>query len=209
MVSLLSELDVEDSRLRTVLRLAEKCGYEEEHSHQVTVLALRLFDELESLHGLGAEERFWLQCGALLHDIGWIEGQQGRHHKTALRIILNTPLLPFDERERLIVGSVARYHRKALPSERHDHFAALDAEDQDVVRVLAAILRVADGLDRTHQSLVEDLWCEVLPELIIVHCAVCYPAEVERQTAWEKGELLSQLFERRLFISSGLPSAPP
>jgi exopolyphosphatase/guanosine-5'-triphosphate,3'-diphosphate pyrophosphatase len=190
----------EDERLDPALRLAESCDYEEEHAHQVTRLALLLFDELEPLHRLSYEERFLLQCGALLHDIGWIEGQQA-HHKASLRIILDSSLLPFDERERLIVGSTARYHRRALPKETHTHFASLDSRDQDTVRVLAACLRVADGLDRTHWSVVDDLWCEILQGLIIVHCSVNDNAEAERAKALDKGQLLEQVFGRRLAIT--------
>jgi exopolyphosphatase/pppGpp-phosphohydrolase len=189
----------QDSRLQAVLQLASSCDYEIGHSHQVTRLALRLFDELQALHGLGAEERFWLECGALLHDIGWIEGQQA-HHKTSLRIILDTPLLPFDRRERLIIGSVARYHRKALPDEKHDHYAALEPAQRRVAAILAALLRVADGLDRTHQNVVQDLSCEVSSQQIVVRCAVRRPAEDERMEALDKGRLLEQIFDRRLII---------
>ena len=189
----------QDSHLKAVMRLAKSCKYEVGHTHQVTRLALQLFDELESLHGLGAEERFWLQCGALLHDIGWIEGQQG-HHKTALRIILTTLILTFDTRERFIIGSIARYHRKALPDEKHDHFATLKPAERQVVRVLAGILRVADGLDRTHQNLVKNLSCEVLPKRLVLRCAVRRPAEEERQEALDKGTLLEQVYERKLVI---------
>jgi exopolyphosphatase/pppGpp-phosphohydrolase len=160
---------------------------------------LRLFDELWLLHGLGAEERFWLQCSALLHDIGWCEGQR-RHHKTALRIVLNAPLLPFDTRERLIVGSIARYHRKALPSEKHDHFAALEAVDQRNVCRLAAFLRVADGLDRTHRDAVEDLACRISPGQVVVRCCVHWPAAAERRVALEKGQLFERVFDRALVI---------
>jgi len=190
----------EYSRLEAVLQLAESCHYAADHTHQVTRLALQLFDELQSLHRLGAEERLWLQYGALLHDIGWIEGQQA-HHKTALRIILTAPGLPFDTRERYIIGSIARYHRKALPDEKHDHFAALEPADRQTVRVLAGLLRVADGLDRTHQSVVENIACEVTPERLVLRCAAKgQPAEEERQEALDKGVLLEQVFERKLVI---------
>ena len=77
-----------ERRLQAVLQLAKDCDYEEEHTHQVARLSLRLFDELEPLHRLGPKERFWLRCGALLHDIGWIEGRKG-HHKTSLQLILD------------------------------------------------------------------------------------------------------------------------
>jgi putative phosphoesterase len=189
----------EHSRLEAVLQLAESCHYAADHTHQVTRLALQLFDELQSLHRLGAEERLWLQYAALLHDIGWIEGQQA-HHKTSLRIILTAPGLPFDTRERHIVGSIARYHRKALPDEKHDHFAALEPADRQKVRMLAGLLRVADGLDCTHQSGVTSLACQVTPKRIEVRCATRQPAEEERQEALDKGDLLEQVFERKLTI---------
>jgi predicted phosphodiesterase len=188
-----------DDRLQAVLQLARSCEYEEGHTHQVTRLALQLFDELQLVHGLGPRERYWLQCGALLHDIGLIEGVQG-HHKASLRIILDTPLLPFDKRERLMIGSIARYHRAALPQERHSHFAALKPGSRRIVRILAAILRVADGLDYTHQSLVNELSCVLSPKQILVRCAVKGPAEEERQRALQKGDLLEEVLERKLVI---------
>jgi len=188
-----------DERLAAVLHLAESCHYEENHTHQVTRLALQLFDELKPVHGLGPQARFWLQCAALLHDVGLIDGVTG-HHKASLRIILNAPQLPFDKTERLIIGSIARYHRAALPAERHAHFAKLKPEARHVVLSLAAILRVADGLDYTHQSVVSELSCAVSPQRIIVRCITDRPAEVERQRAVFKGDLLEQVFRRKLEI---------
>ena len=191
--------DEEDGRLKDVLHLAETCDYEVGHTHQVTRLALRLFDELQPVHLLHTEERFWLHAAALLHDIGWIKGRKG-HHKTALNTILNTKFLPFDHRERLIVGSIARYHRRALPKKKHSHFAALRPPERKVVETLAGILRVADGLDRTHQSIIQELSCEVTESQIIIRCAVPRPAEIDRQTALKKGQLLEQVFKRNLVI---------
>ena len=197
----------EATALQAVLELAQSCEYEVQHSHQVTRLALRLFDELRAVHGLGPQERRWLQYAALLHDIGLIEGPEG-HHKASLRIILDSPLLPFGETERLILGSIARYHRAALPRKRHRHFARLKPATRRVVCILAAILRVADGLDYTHQSMVEDLVCDVAPTKIVVRCTVRQLAterderlaEAERQRALDKGQLLELVVERNLVI---------
>lgn len=194
------DMEGKEQQVEAVLRLAESCDYEEDHTHQVTHLALRLFDEMWALHRLGAEERFWLRCGALLHDIGWIEGQKG-HHKTSLRFILDAPDLPFDERERLIVGSIARYHRRALPKEKHDHFAALSPEDQYVVTILTALLRVADGLDRTHRSVVDDLSCEISSKQIALCCDVCMYPIPEREYALKKGDLFEHVFDRELIVT--------
>ncbi len=194
-----------ESRMEEVQKTARIFGYNEGHSSQVTVLAMRLFDELGELHCLGAVERFWLQCAGVLHDIGWVEGQKG-HHKTSLRIILADQHLPFDERERNIVGSIARYHRKNLPNKGHPNFAALKRGERQKVKELSAILRVADGLDFTQQSLVKDITCEVSPEQVIVNCAVSGEAETEKERAMKKGDLFEEVFNRDLAISLDLVS---
>jgi CHAD domain-containing protein len=182
-----------------VLELAQQCQYEMEHAQHVTRLALRLFEALQPLHGLGAQERLWLEWGALLHDIGWIEGAQ-QHHKTSLRLILDSALLPLSPRERLLVAAVARYHRRALPSNKHKHFAALDSADKQRVRVLAGILRVADGLDRTHRGLVADLSCDVAPEQIVVRCTSNGDSAEEYRAARDKGRLFEAVFQCQLEV---------
>lgn len=188
--------------ISAVQRLLQSCLGQEEmlaHSHQVTRLALRLFDGMQPLHQYGAAERFLLQCAALLHDIGWIVGPEG-HHKTALNIITNTGLLPFGKRDRYIIGAVARYHRKSTPRPRHLYFATMEPVDRRLVIVLAAILRTADGLDRSHGSLVKDFVCLCSPEEIRLICEAGGPQGGEIVAALEKGTLLEQTFGRKLVI---------
>ncbi|HUS91723.1 MAG TPA: metallophosphoesterase family protein [Phycisphaerae bacterium] len=175
--------------LAAVRAIWDRCSVEVEHTRQVTKLALRLFDGLVELHGLGPRERFWLECGALLHDIGWIDGQRG-HHKTALRLLLRDRQLPFDDRVRRIVASIARYHRKALPAEGHAHFAALDEADRRTVCLLAGILRVADGLDRTHTDAVTDVRCDLSPGRLVIRCMTDGPTDAELWAAEKKSDLL-------------------
>jgi len=181
--------------LAAVEALAERCDFERGHTEQVTKLSLRLFDELADLHGLGSRERFWLHCGAMLHDIGYTQGRQG-HHKTALRTILDDRSIPFDERQRRIVASIARYHRKALPSESHAHFAALDNTDRRTVEMLSGILRIADGLDRTHCDRVADVRCDIAGKTVRVRCSLTGPAGAEFGAAAKKSDLFEQLFAK-------------
>ena len=196
--------DVHDNlpALEAALALAKECNYEREHTHQVEKLALQLFDQLVELHHLGGQERFMLRCGALLHDIGWLEGQKG-HHKTALRIIMESTALPFDFRDKSIIALVARYHRKALPKEQHTYFRDLNAKDRDIVRVLSGILRVADGLDRTHQSKVKNISCRVDKKLVEMVCHSPILLDAEFAAAADKGELFEQAFNRKLVFERG------
>jgi exopolyphosphatase / guanosine-5'-triphosphate,3'-diphosphate pyrophosphatase len=122
----------------------------------VTALALSLFDQTTALHGLGPAERELLEAAGLLHDVGYAVAQSA-HHKHSLYLIRNADLDGWTARELLLVANVARYHRKALPSARHGDDMALDDADRLVVRRLAALLRVADGLDADHFQVVEEV----------------------------------------------------
>jgi exopolyphosphatase/pppGpp-phosphohydrolase len=187
------------SILVAVNDLAKTCESEYGHVNHVTRLALRLFDDLQSIHQLDQNDRFLLQCAAILHDIGWVEGWKN-HHKTTLRIILETQLLPFNHYDRLVIGSIARYHRKALPNLSHDHFAALNLEDRKKVQIMAAFLRLADGLDRTHRGKIKDLVCKFKKTSIQISCASAFPSVEELQGGIEKSDLLSLIFDRDIRI---------
>lgn len=187
--------------MSSVVALAKRCNYEQGHTHQVTRLAVLLFDELIAMHHLGTTERFYLRCAGMLHDIGWLEGKKG-HHKTAQRLIMQADELQMDQRVRKIVALVARYHRKALPSIEHEDFASLSDKDQRLVQQLAAILRVADGLDVTHQNMVQDVRCSITADSVEIQYAATGPIEAELAAATEKADLFKQVFERRLLFKA-------
>jgi exopolyphosphatase/guanosine-5'-triphosphate,3'-diphosphate pyrophosphatase len=120
----------------------------------VARLALELFDGLAGRLGLGAEERRWLEAAALLANVG-VFVSHARHHLHSYYVIRNSELVGLTDREIEIIAQVARYHRKSAPKADHPEWAALPAADREVVRRLAAILRVAIGLDRTQDGRVK------------------------------------------------------
>lgn len=189
----------EKVELKAVLKVAKQCNYESKHTHRVTQFALEIFDDLEDLHQLGPHERYYLLCAALLHDIGvHTEGPQG-HHKTALNIILSTPMLKFNQKDRLLIGSIARYHRRALPSRKHDHFRALNLDERKIVCKLAGILRVADGLDYSHRSRIDHTHTVFSDDKITCVCTIRKePVKKEIQSAQKKSDLLSETFKRKV-----------
>jgi exopolyphosphatase/guanosine-5'-triphosphate,3'-diphosphate pyrophosphatase len=193
----------EKQELDSVFQVARQCNYETKHTRQVTHLALEIFDDLIDLHKLGKQERFYLLCAAILHDIGvHTEGPHG-HHKAALNIILKTPLLPFNQKDRLIVGSIARYHRRALPDLKHDHYRALDPQERKIVLILASILRVADGLDYSHKSMVQHTQTTFNKTRIKILCYTkVEEAPDEIDSAEKKSNLLVQTFKRKVVIKS-------
>ncbi|MFP4345718.1 MAG: YfcE family phosphodiesterase [Anaerolineales bacterium] len=198
-LSPVSERELADSRLQAVLQLGERYHYDEKHAYQVMTLALQLFDQLQPLHALGEKWRFRLQCAALLHEIGWKEGYNG-HHKAALRLLLKTSSLPLKRKERRLVGLVARYHRRALPRPDHKHFSKLSSKQQQKVRLVAALLRIADGLDYTRRSLVRHLSCSSEGGRVVITCTVQHIADAEQAKALEKAVLFEVAFNRSLDI---------
>ncbi len=146
------------SRLDSARAFARQCRSSERHCEQVSRLATQLFDGMAERFGLPADARELLEAAALLHDIGYVINH-AKHHKHAYHLILNGDLQGFTQRELEIVACVARYHRKAFPRKRHSAFARLERADRRLVRALAGMLRVADGLDRTHTQRITGVTC--------------------------------------------------
>jgi exopolyphosphatase/guanosine-5'-triphosphate,3'-diphosphate pyrophosphatase len=146
-----------DIRRRSVEHLAAIAPGERAHSEHATRLALELFDATRDLHGLGDEHAELLEAAGLLANVGLFISHD-RHHQHSYYIIRNSDLLVgFTDREIEVIAQVARYHRKSSPKPRHAEFARLDTRDQEVVRVLAGLLRVAIALDRSRQAIVKRL----------------------------------------------------
>jgi CHAD domain-containing protein len=188
-----------DPQLAPALTLARECKFEAEHATHVTGLALELFDQLRDLHGLGAAARHWLAGAGLLHDIGWVAGRAG-HHKTALRLILESPRLPWPSRLRQIIGSIARYHRGAAPRIEHAAYASLSAKDRAAVCTLGGLLRLADGLDYSHRASVQHVQCTLQPGRIAIACLVSGPAEADVARGRKKSDLARAAFSREIDI---------
>jgi exopolyphosphatase/guanosine-5'-triphosphate,3'-diphosphate pyrophosphatase len=138
-----------DVRRRSVFELAERCNYWPEHSQHVARLAIGLFDQTRAIHGLTDREREWLEYATILHDIGVHISYEG-HHKHSYYLVKNGDLRGFEPDEIEAIALVARYHRQATPKRKHDGFSNLRRRTRRTVRTLAAILRLAESLDRSH-----------------------------------------------------------
>jgi exopolyphosphatase/guanosine-5'-triphosphate,3'-diphosphate pyrophosphatase len=179
-----------DPSLRGALTLAAHYRADLKHAHRVAYLAQQMFDGLRPLHRLGSEHRRLLAAAAILHDIGYFVSHTG-HHKHSAYLIQNSDWSGFTASELAIIANVARYHRSTLPKARHPYYAALPAEDRATVRKLAAILRVADALDRDHAGSVRSLSCEI-NETVVRLTATC---SGESETALWRVEERADLFQ--------------
>lgn len=136
--------------------LGRKYDYEAEHAQTVTRYALELFDATRNLHKLGPNERTLLEVAALLHDIGYYVGTTD-HHKNTWYLINASPLVGVDESEKAVIALVARYHTRAFPKPSHKEYTDLSPKRRRLVMMLAAILRLAEALDREHGNKVHKI----------------------------------------------------
>jgi len=194
-----AEAEIPDLRRRNVIALARRCQAPEVHSLHVASLALRLFDHTKPLHRLGNAERDWLEYAAILHDIGYLINER-QHHKHAYYLITHSEIGGLAGDELQVIANVARYHRRALPQRKHDGFEALPPKLQRTVRILSALLRIADALDRTHFSVVRTLDVK-LGATVKITAHVAGDAELEAWAAKGRADLFEQVFRRQVQLT--------
>lgn len=185
------------TKLERIKAIARACGVDEGHPLHVAGLSMMLFDGLRPLHQLDDTQRSMLEYAAVLHDIGWKEGQEG-HHKTSFQMIMSDDQLPLDGTERSIVANVARYHRGALPSDGHRGYKALRSADRMVVDQLASILRVADALDVSHASVVRSIECRIKKGSVNILLRTTEYPDRELDKVRMKKDLFDNVFETSL-----------
>jgi exopolyphosphatase/guanosine-5'-triphosphate,3'-diphosphate pyrophosphatase len=169
-----------------------RCGYREEHAEQVAQLSLSLFDQTREVHRLGEEERALLHAAAMLHDVGSFVSYN-RHHKHSYYLLYHADLPGFTDRERELIATIARYHRRSPPKDRHAEFQRLTPEERIVVRQLSAILRVADGLDRGHRRHVRSIKVKRRGARLEIDVVAEKGSDLEVWSARQKADLLADV----------------
>jgi exopolyphosphatase/guanosine-5'-triphosphate,3'-diphosphate pyrophosphatase len=185
-------LHQESAVLDGLRAFGRRCGYREEHAEQVAQLSLSLFDQTRELHRLGEEERSILHAAAMLHDVGSFVSYN-RHHKHSYYLLYHADLPGFTDRERELIATIARYHRRSAPKDRHLEFQRLTPEERVVVRRLAALLRVADGLDRGHRRHVRAVRVKRRGRSLQIDVSAEQGSELEVWSARQKADLLEEI----------------
>jgi len=188
---------------RRRLAAAEDFGrslrYEEGHGRQVRRLSERIFDQLAGPIDLDPGARDLLSAAALLHDVGYVVSYRG-HHKHTYSLLSHAQLEGFTPRERELIALAARFHRRGAPGRRHRAWATLPRDDRRLVARLAAIVRLADALDRRHSRRVQDIRCRVTPERMILTLVADGDLGVERHAVEEKSDLLADVLRRKVIF---------
>jgi exopolyphosphatase/guanosine-5'-triphosphate,3'-diphosphate pyrophosphatase len=185
-----------DERRSAIEEFAKNCGVDLSHARQVAKIAGSLWQQLAGPLELVAEDRELIEAAALLANVGYLINFEG-HHKHSYHLILNSELPGFEQSQLQMLASVARYHRGAPPKKKHDQFGGLSTVDQRRVAALAAVLRLALALDRTHQQHVEEVRARVANGRVRILVKARGDAEVDVWSAQRKVELFEKVFARK------------
>lgn len=148
--------------------ICKKYKGEISHANGVRKIATKLFYQLKDFFELEESDLEYLEAAAILHDIGnYISYSQ--HHKHSFYLIMNSDFIGFSHDEVELIANIARYHRKSAPKKSHESFSRFSTNEQKKIKVLSAILRIADSLDRSHKQRVKDVKVEIEDDTIYFH----------------------------------------
>jgi CHAD domain-containing protein len=170
-----------------------------QHCRHVTMLALQLFNSLQSLHGLAPRDRVLLECAGLLHDIGWNGGRAG-HGKRGALMVFTDEALPLDIQERGIICLVIASHRGRDDPASLPYYSLLSGENQKRALMLAALFRIADGLDVQHDGSVHEIRCTLVADKVFIEVSGTGDLTSEKERARIKGDIFTRIFKSRPVI---------
>ena len=189
-------------RSKSVEQLARSCNFDYNHCCHVATLSEQIFNQLNQLHQLPNNYKEYLSVAAKLHDIGF-HIAHSKHHKHSQYIIVNSELLGYNENEIRSIACIARYHRKSHPKTSHDEFMLLPKEWRNIVNKLSGILRIADALDRTHTSLVNNIKIQLSQNYVTLTVDNdLQEIEIELWSFDRKKQLFEDVFNRKVRVKS-------
>jgi exopolyphosphatase/guanosine-5'-triphosphate,3'-diphosphate pyrophosphatase len=202
----LAQLKVEDRK--EMERMSVRYGVARDHARQVAAFASQLFEALQPVHNLPAGLGRVLEAAAYLHDVGHFIADSS-HHKHSYYIVANSDMPGFTARERELVANLCRYHRKALPAADHSNLRPLAPEDRQVLLRLIPLLRLADGLDRSHTQSVQRVNCAVINGEIGLELEYSADIDLDLWAAERLSALFLEVYGRRIVVRSRKVTAPP
>lgn len=207
MLSGYKRTDLSKQVLSSARHLGERFHYDKAHASCAASFALKLFDFLQAEHGMGSRERLLLEVSAIVHDIGSYISVMS-HHKHTAYLVDAAEIFGLRKADKNIVSNVARYHRRSLPKPSHVPYMSLTRTDRAVVSKLAALLRVADALDKSHHQIVRNFVIERTKQAYVLWVPDdAGDISLERSALTEKGDLFADIFGTPVVIKQGTPPA--
>ena len=186
--------ELEQEQLSLLYSIGERYQYDEAHSRQVAKLALAMFDKLGKHHGLDSHSRILLQATALLHDIGKYVSLRS-HSLYSYMLIMSCDILGFSEMDKKIVALASYYHAHRLFSgKRHAEVEEMSAEIMPLVAKIAALVRLADAMDRSYKQKIKSCRVNVKNGVMKVEAVTLEDLTIEEWTFASKASFFEEVY---------------
>ena len=186
--------ELEQEQLSLLYSIGERYQYDEAHSRQVAKLALAMFDKLGKHHGLDSHSRILLQATALLHDIGKYVSLRS-HSLYSYMLIMSCDILGFSEMDKKIVALASYYHAHRLFSgKRHAEVEEMSPEIMPLVAKIAALVRLADAMDRSYKQKIKSCRVNVKNGVMKVEAVTFEDLTIEEWTFASKASFFEEVY---------------
>jgi exopolyphosphatase/guanosine-5'-triphosphate,3'-diphosphate pyrophosphatase len=184
---------------REVEGMGRRYGVSLDHARKVAAIASLLFAALQPLHSLPPACGKLLEAAAYLVDVGHYVSDSG-HHKHSYYVISNSDIAGFTARERLLIASLCRYHRKSLPNPVHGAYQALTADERRILMLMTPILRLADNLNRSRQQRITGVDCRLRDGEVVLQLHSSHDIDLEQWAAERAGDVFRQIYNRPISV---------
>ncbi len=185
--------ELEQEQLSLLHSIGRHYHYDEAHSRQVERLAVLMFDKLSKHHGLDSHCRILLQATALLHDIGKYVSLRS-HSLYSYKLIMSSDILGFSEMDKKIVALASYYHAHRLFGNTHPDVEPMSAEVMPLVAKLAALVRLADAMDRSYKQKIRSCRVNVKNGVMKVDAVTREDLTIEEWTFASKASFFEEVY---------------
>jgi exopolyphosphatase/guanosine-5'-triphosphate,3'-diphosphate pyrophosphatase len=185
--------------VNSALEVGRKFSFDESHALHVAEIASILFTALQNEHALNNRYKLLLKIASLLHDIGSYISVRS-HHKHSHYLIQNSELFGLNRKDIQIIALIARYHRRSTPKPIHAEYMSFDHESRLIIVKLAAILRVADALDRSNNHRIKEISCSKKKDTLLITIPDIEDISLEQLALQSKGTMFEDVYGMKVIL---------
>lgn len=192
--------DFEQDILACTRNISKRYMGSKKRSETLEQIALNIFDSMKKVHGLGKRERLLLRLSALLHDCGKYISMTNLG-ACSYNIIMSTEIIGLSHVEREIVANVVKFNH--VPFDYYEVLgkdSTLDMQSYLTIAKLTAILRLANGLDRSHKQKFKDVKIHLGEQELLITVDGKVDISLEKGLFYNRADFFSEVFSVRPVI---------
>lgn len=194
------EHDFEKDIIACAKNISKRYMGSRRRSETLEQIALTIYDSMKKVHGLGKRERLLLRIATLLHDCGKYISLVNLG-ECSYNIIMSTEIIGLSHVEREILANVVKYnHMDFEYYEAMGKVGSLTKKDYLTIAKLTAILKIANGLDRSHKQKFKNVKTALKDEQLIITVDASLDITLEKGLFSKRAEFFEEVYSVRPVI---------